>query len=45
MTLILAQASPPPADPGTTTLVIALVLGNLVGFGLVWWRRRRRSGK
>jgi hypothetical protein len=45
MTIIFAQASQTPADPSTTTLIIALVLGNLVGFGLVWWRRRRKSGK
>ena len=45
MTSILAQAGQTPADPSTTTLIIALVLGILVGFGLVWWRRRRSSGK
>ena len=45
MTIILAQASQTPADPSTTTLIVALVLGNLVGVGLIWWRRRRRSGK
>jgi len=45
MTSIIAQASQPPADPSTATLVIALLLGNLVGLGLVWWRRRRKSDK
>lgn len=38
---VLAQAAAD--DPSTLTLVWALLAGNLVGGGLVWWRRKRKA--
>ena len=38
---VLAQAAAD--DPSTLTLVWALLAGNLVGGGLVWWRRKRTA--
>lgn len=38
--LIFAQQQPAAAP--TWALALALVAGNLVGIGLIWWRRRRR---
>ena len=39
--VVLAQAAAD--DPSTLTLVWALLAGNLVGGGLVWWRRKRKA--
>ncbi|HYF63223.1 MAG TPA: hypothetical protein VD886_10450, partial [Herpetosiphonaceae bacterium] len=39
--LPLAQAAAD--DPSLLTLGLALLAGNLVGWGLIWWRRRSRG--
>jgi hypothetical protein len=39
--LPLAQASAD--DPSLLTLGLALLAGNLVGWGLIWWRRKTRG--
>ena len=37
--LLIAQQAP---GVPTWALVVALLAGNLVGIGLIWWRRRSR---